>query len=114
MTRLFTLLGIVIALSAAVGLYKVKMRTAELGDQMRAVSREIAREEEAISVLKAEWSLLNQPDRLQALAERYLDLQPIEIGQIIRVNGLADDATSEPDFNPIADDDAPSVVAATE
>lgn len=109
MIRVLTIVGVVVALSAAAGLYRVKMRTAELGDQVRALGREIDREEEAIAVLRAEWSLLNQPDRLQALAERYLDLDPMSIDQIVRVDGLSDFLANAG----AADDHAPATVSST-
>lgn len=90
MIRFFTLVGIMVAVAAAAGLYRVKLRTAELADKVIAIDREIDREGEAITVLRAEWSLLNQPDRLQHLAERFTPLTPIAIDQVVRVGGLSD------------------------
>lgn len=81
MIRFLTLIGLALAITAAAGLYRVKLRTAELGAHVVATQRTIDRQIEAISVLKAEWSLLNQPARLQALAERHLDLTPIAADQ---------------------------------
>jgi hypothetical protein len=41
-----------------------------------------------IAVLKAEWHLLNRPERLQAAAERHLDVQPLGILQLARLSDL--------------------------
>ena len=54
----------------------------------RAERRQIAVETDAIHVLGAEWSYLNRPDRLQVLAERYLDLTPIQPAQISTLQTL--------------------------
>ena len=60
------------------GVYRVKAQERELG----SLKAEIAREAEAVRVLKAEWTYLNQPDRLQALARRHLALAPTGAAQI--------------------------------
>jgi len=39
-------------------------------------------------VLKAEWQYLNRPDRMQVLAEHHLDLQPMQIGQVVRITDI--------------------------
>ena len=48
----------------------------------------IHRERDAIAVLKAEWQLLNRPDRLQAIADKHLDLQPLHVHQLARMSDL--------------------------
>ena len=66
------------------GVYRVKAQTRELKDLDGA----IAKEAEAIRVLKAEWSYLNQPERLQALARRHLTLGPTAAAQIVVLANL--------------------------
>ena len=41
-------------------------------------------------MLKAEWHLLNRPDRLQAAADRHLDLQQLKVPQLARLSDLPD------------------------
>jgi len=89
MIRTVTVLGLLVAVGAAMGLYHLKLRTGMLADRVAELNQQIDREEEAISVLRAEWSLLNQPDRLQALAERHLELAPLDADQIVGVEGLS-------------------------
>jgi len=81
--------------SAAALTYKTK-REAE--DQLAAVQKiqaQIRYEEETIDLLKADWSLLTQPSRLQKLAEVYksqLGLEPVNAHQI----GSLDDIPVKP------------------
>lgn len=66
------------------GVYRVKAQTRELKDLDGA----IVKEAEAIRVLKAEWSFLNQPERLQDLARRHLTLGPTGAQQIVVLANL--------------------------
>ena len=52
------------------------------------------RERDAIAVLHAEWQLLNRPDRLQAVADKHLDLQPMNIQQLARLADLPEPAAA--------------------
>lgn len=66
---------------------------------LRAMEREVLREEESLRVLQAEWSYLNQPERLEKLAREYLDLQPLNGRQFARVTDLnerIDDSAAVP------------------
>ena len=48
----------------------------------------IAKERDAINVLRAEYALLIRPDRLQALADKQLDMQPLALNQIVKAGDL--------------------------
>jgi hypothetical protein len=54
----------------------------KLEDELASVNRQIVTSRESTRVLGAEWSFLNQPDRLDRLAKRYLSLKPIATAQI--------------------------------
>ena len=59
--------------------------------KLRQLEAAIRFEEETIDVLRADWSLLTQPARLQKLAETYreeLHLVPVEAHQIASVDEL--------------------------
>ena len=43
----------------------------------------IARDSEAIRVLRAEWSHLSRPDRVQGLAARYTGMRPLDASQLL-------------------------------
>jgi hypothetical protein len=82
---------IAVMVSAAAFTYKTKH---EAEDRLSAVSKiesEIRYEEDTIDLLKADWSLLTQPSRLQKLAEIYqseLALQPVGAHQIVGLDEL--------------------------
>lgn len=76
----FVMIGLVIALSIV--LYNVKYRAEEQEATVRALHAQIDDEQEALRVLRAEWSYLTQPDRIQTLAERHLDMEPLQASQI--------------------------------
>ena len=88
MIRPVTLFWIALAGCVGYGLYHLKNEVQSLEDQLFRVNRTILAEQEAIHVLRAEWSYLNQPARLQALASRHLDLQPTKPNQLGTVASL--------------------------
>ena len=67
----------------AVSLFAVKYRVQTINDRIISMDKEIAADREAIHVLQAEWSHLNEPDRLRNLAIRHLNLQSIDSSRII-------------------------------
>ncbi len=82
MIRPTTLAMLLLAASAGGLLFRVSFEVAELEDRLGGLNRAIVKEQESIHVLRAEWSYLNQPSQLAALAERYLDLVPLATEQI--------------------------------
>jgi hypothetical protein len=99
MFRTTDVILIAVMVGAAGLTFKVK-HDAELKlEEVRRIEAEIRTEEDTIDVLKADWSFLTQPDRLQRLVETYnteLQLVPVEpdqissmdrIGQTLRVVG---------------------------
>ncbi|HJS32407.1 MAG TPA: hypothetical protein VJ924_10445 [Alphaproteobacteria bacterium] len=82
MIRLSTLLWFGLAAVTGFGLFHLKYEVQALEDDLVRLNRSILAEHEAIHVLKAEWSYVNQPQRLQALANRHLDLKPMRPEQL--------------------------------
>ncbi len=75
----------------AVTLFLITYQAQNVEKEVAALNREVIAEQEAIHVLRAEWSYLNRPERLSALAERHLGLQAIAPAQMIaakQLNGL--------------------------
>ncbi|WP_420349755.1 cell division protein FtsL [Pelagibius sp.] len=71
----------------ALTLFQIKQEVTELEAEIKGVHRDILRDQEAIHVLEAEWSYLNNPARIASLAERHLKLGPIPAERIV---GFAD------------------------
>ncbi|WP_199698955.1 cell division protein FtsL [Oleomonas cavernae] len=88
MSRILTIAAVALAIGAAATLYQVKYEVRLLEQEARQLHQGVAREQQAIQVLSAEWAYLNQPARIQELAERYLDLKPIKAAQIGTVERL--------------------------
>jgi len=64
--------------------YRVNYATQEALNRVADLRRDIAREREAIAVLRAEWAYLNRPDRLAALVAgpgAVLELVPLVADQ---------------------------------
>ena len=88
MSRILTFGGIALTIAASVGLYQVKYQVQEMERELAGMKREVVRDRAEIQVLGAEWSFLNQPDRIQDLASRYLDLSPVVPGQMASIESL--------------------------
>ncbi len=95
MIRPLTLVAMGLLALMSVALFQVKYEVRDLETELRGLDKQVFVDEEAIQVLKAEWSFLNRPDRLQVLAERYLDLEPVaalQVGALYRIPTRADAA----------------------
>ena len=69
---------VVFALAALAGaaLLHVSQRVQHAEEVLQSLERELAYEEQAMRVLRAEWEYLNRPERLERLAAKFLDLVP--------------------------------------
>lgn len=82
---------IAVMISAAAWTFKIKYEAEVIEEKVAAVERKTALERETITLLEADWSLLNQPDRLQRLAEAFkgdLGLEPLKPEQIVEPDEL--------------------------
>jgi cell division protein FtsL len=77
-----------LTLLIAYGTYHVKYDAQRSLRQIKAIDRQIEDEKEKERVLAADWTLLNEPARLQRLAAKHLNLTPIEAAQIASVIDL--------------------------
>ena len=85
-----TAIGALFASAAYV--YGVKYRTIYASEQIMKTRHLINREHDAINVLRAEYAHLTRPDRLQALADKQLDMQPLALTQIVKADALPEAA----------------------
>jgi cell division protein FtsL len=76
--RLLNFIVIVALVLAAGYVYQVKFESTLQAERVAKLRAEIRRERDAIAALRAEWSKLDAPSRIQALAQRHLTLKPIE------------------------------------
>jgi len=88
MMRLLNI-GVIAALVlAAADVYKIKFESARQAERLAKLRMEITREHDAIAALRAEWSKLDTPARIEALARRHLALKPIEAAQFDTFDNL--------------------------
>jgi Predicted secreted (periplasmic) protein len=71
-----------------VGLFFVKHEVKEQEARLAELNQEIQSNQEAIHVLKAEWSYLNDPARLRALSEKFLSMKVMGPAQIASLETL--------------------------
>ncbi|KZK94740.1 cell division protein FtsL [Pseudovibrio ascidiaceicola] len=91
MLRFVNLFFVVAVVIGAALVYDIKMSNENLADQVRQLSAEIAKEKDDIRYYKAQWSVLNQPGRLQGIVDRYNDilkLEPLRAEQITTLKAL--------------------------
>lgn len=88
MMRRAMLLFVGLAILAGIGLYHLKHEVMLLEQELAQTNRKILKEQEAIHVLEAEWTYLNDPRRLEALSKRYLELAPLSAAQVITLHDL--------------------------
>lgn len=67
------------------GLFQVKFKVQNLHREVAELQKQLEHEKNSIHVLKAEWAYLNQPERLQRLAEKFLNLAELKPEQIMLV-----------------------------
>ena len=98
--RLLHLIVMAALVCAAVYVYKIKFDSTLQAERVAKLRSEIRRERDAIATLRAEWSQLDNPIRIQGLAQRHLALKPIEATQFDALNRLPErPADPPPDLN---------------
>jgi hypothetical protein len=93
---------IAVMVSAAAFTYKTKHEAEDELAAVRKLQAEIRFEEDTIDLLKADWSLLTQPSRLQKLTELYqaeLALQPVEARQFVGLEDVPVKPVEIPDLS---------------
>jgi cell division protein FtsL len=73
----------VMALCSGAALMVVSHRVQHVHREIVLTERAMKQEADAIRILQAEWSYLNDPARLEVLASQYLDLRPPQSAQLI-------------------------------
>lgn len=90
----FVNICLVLGLAAlATVIYQVKYEARSLDEKIALLERQIEEERDSLAVARAEWSLLNRPERIERLAKKYLELNPANPQQIVIL-----DEVTENDF----------------
>ncbi|MBS1063073.1 hypothetical protein JK185_08435 [Gluconobacter wancherniae] len=89
MIRPFTIACALLAGGSGLFLYTKKHETTVLDQQITKIVQDTQRVQSQTAMLRTEWALLNQPDRLSALSSRFLtSLHPMDPTQFVRMASL--------------------------
>ena len=88
MKKLAILVWAALSAGLALALFDIKHRVQGLEGELARAHAEVLRDQEAIRILKAEWSYLNRPSRISDLARRHLALEPLSSQQFVRLEDL--------------------------
>lgn len=91
MFRTTDIVLVTVMVSAAAFTYKIKHDTDKMRSEISRLERQISLEKDSMNLLRADWSLLTQPARLQRLVKIYgdeLNLQPVTAEQIADFSDL--------------------------
>jgi cell division protein FtsL len=86
--RFLHLIVVAALVVAAVDVYRIKFESTVQVQRAAKLRAEIGRERDAIAALRAQWARLDNPARIQALAQRHLALKPIDPTQIDSLDRL--------------------------
>jgi cell division protein FtsL len=81
--RQTTVIALFIAALMGVALYYLKYRVTELESELTRLNQNIVDDQQAVHVLRAEWSYLNETSRLRTIAEQHLGMVPVTPDQFI-------------------------------
>lgn len=88
MNRLSTIVWAMLIVAAAFLLYMVKYQVQYLRQQVAQATHELEIEREGLHVVAAEWAYLNRPERLQALASKYLASSDMMVSQVVDIQAI--------------------------
>lgn len=81
--RLLSLLAFGFLAGLVVLIYDMKYETRQLQARAAELERAIADENDNLALMRAEWSHVTSPDRVEKLTRKLLDLQPAKPDQLI-------------------------------
>jgi len=88
MVRFLNILAIAALVGSAIYAYSIKYETIFHAETIVKLKHEIKSEQDQIGMLRAEWAHLIRPERIQALADKFLDLQSLALNQIVKPDTL--------------------------
>lgn len=90
--RLLNLCVLILLVAAAAYVYEIKFEATLRAERIAKMRGDIQRERDAIAALRAEWTTLENPARIQGLARRHLKLRPAEATQYDALDRLPERA----------------------
>jgi hypothetical protein len=84
----FVVIGVLVLAAAYV--YRIKFDSTVQAEKLAKLRGEVRHERDEIAALRAQWGQLDNPDRIETLAKRYLQLKPIAPTQFDALDHLPD------------------------
>lgn len=94
--RAVTLMWIPLAIGVGVSMFLLKYKVQALEDELVAKQTQVVRDRAAIRVLEAEWTYLNDPERLRELSSQYLGFGPPAVVNIADISALPMKGAQDP------------------
>lgn len=101
--RRMTILWLALAAICSAVLFHTSQQVTDGRPKLTALNEDIRKENETVRVLQAEWSYLNQPDRLEKLSKQYLDLAPLKGRQFTKLEETPARAAPVAETAPVAE-----------
>jgi cell division protein FtsL len=117
--RVLNLVVIGALVLAAAYVYRIKYDATLQAERLAKLRAEVRQERDRIAALRAEWEQLDNPKRIEVLAKRFLQLQPISPTQFDTLDRLPERplqgiaARTDPIGGMIDDLEAPNIVGPT-
>jgi hypothetical protein len=92
MVRILNIIAIAALIGSAIYAYSIKYKTIFHAEAIAQLKSDIKKEQDQIGLLRADWAHLTRPERVQALSESLLDLQPLALTQIVKAEAIPDKA----------------------
>ena len=89
--RILNFILIAAMIVGAAATYTMKRRAEIAAAEVARIQAEVAKEKDRLALLRAEWSMLTQPGRLQGVVEKYADyfeLAPFAPDQIATIDEI--------------------------
>ena len=101
--RVLHALSLLILVGSAVAVYKVKYDTTYEVQRIAKLRNDIRSEQERIALLRAEWTRLAAPQRVQELAVRHLGMKPMDVARVSDLANLPEKPFKPEDRDPIGE-----------
>lgn len=86
--RYLNILAIAALVSSAAYAYSIKYETILYSERLKKMRNANDAMRDQIGILRAEWAHLTRPENIQALADKHLDLQQLDLMQIGSIGEL--------------------------
>ena len=92
MLRYLNVLSVAALVGPAIFAYSIKYETMRNSAEIVKLQHSIERETDRMGMLRAEWAHVIRPGRLQALADRHLEMQAVGVDQVVKASDLPERA----------------------